>query len=168
MALRSTAKRSISALHTVAIYCGHFKYQNVVGNVVPNDMKKKPTGCARVTLGGRRDLRQHFVISAGLKAATAAGVVFAIGEFKELLDSNQGGSGFSFDDLAADRAGIRFATTFLEAKPVQWQALLDTMVTDKAIFPNISVLPAGLSNAEFERRFGDIYSPRLSQDSRGH
>ena len=152
-----------SALHAMAIYCGHIKYQNVVGNVVPEDMKGRPTGCARTTLGRRRDLRQHFVISAGLKAAGNAGVAFAIGEFKELLDSNRGGSGFSFDDLAADRAGIRFATTFLEAKPEQWQGLLDTLVTENAIFPSISGLPVGLSDMEFERRFGNVDSPAYNE-----
>lgn len=152
-----------SALHAMAIYCGHIKYQNVVGDVVPENMKGRPTGCARATLGRRRDLRQHFVISASLKAAGNAGVAFAIGEFKELLDSNRGGSGFSFDDLAADRAGIQFATTFLEAKPEQWQGLLDTLVTEKAIFPSISGLPVGLSDIEFKRRFGDVDSPAYNK-----
>jgi len=148
-----------SALHAVAIYCGHHKYQNVVGEVVPEHMKGRPTACSGATLGGRRDLRQHFVISAGLKAASYARAAFAIGEFKELLDSNRGGSGFSFDDLAADRAGIRFATTILETKPEQCRSLLDVLVTERAIFPDISGLPVGLSDVEFEHRFGDVETP---------
>lgn len=152
-----------SALHALAIYCGHVTYQRLVGDVVPAGMTGKPTGCANATLGGRRDLRRHFVISAGLQAASDAGIVFAIGEFKELLDSNRGGSGFSFDDLAANRAGIRFAMTLIEAKPEQLKGLLDTLGTERAIFPRISDVPAGLSDSEFERRFGNIDNPAYQE-----
>ena len=49
--------------------------------------------------------------------ASSGGAAFSAGEYKELLDSNPYGSGFSFDDLAADRAGIRFAARLLAAAP---------------------------------------------------
>ena len=65
-------------------------------------------------LAGRRDLLQQFIVSAGLRVLAENGVPMAIGEFKELLDSRSGGSGFSFVDLAADRAGLRFADYVIE------------------------------------------------------
>ena len=48
-------------------------------------------------------------MSAGIKLIADSGISFAAGEFKELLDALSGGSGFSFADLAADRAGTHFA-----------------------------------------------------------
>ena len=89
-------------------------------------------------------------------------MAFAIGEFKELLDSNRGGSGFSFDDIAADRAGIRFAETlFAGGKRAELKtSKLDQLRSEKAIMPSIKGLPSGMTEAEFKRRFGDIDSDR--------
>ena len=56
-------------------------------------------------------MRQHSIVSAVLKMAADFGMAFMIGEFKELLDFYKGGSGFSFTDVAADLARIRFAMT---------------------------------------------------------
>ena len=148
-----------SALLALAIYCGHIKFERLIGDVVPENMRGKRNGCAGTTLGGRADLRQHFVISAGLQAASNEGAAFTIGEFKELLDSaRKKGSGFSFDDLAADRAGIRFATALLESEAPDRQSLISRLQSERSIFPSISGLPAGLSESEFKRRFGNVDS----------
>lgn len=148
-----------AALLALAIYCGHVKFERLIGDVVPEKMRGKRNGCAGTTLGGRVDLRQHFVISAGLQAASNEDAAFTIGEFKELLDSaGKTGSGFSFDDLAADRAGIRFATALLESNPQDRQNLLSRLQSERSVFPSISGLPAGLSEREFKRRFGDVDS----------
>ena len=146
-----------SALFALAVYCGSSKFENVVGEVVPPGSRNRP-GCAGATLEGRHDLRKHFVISAGLKAAGDAGIAFTIGEFKELLDSNEGGSGFSFDDLAADRAGIRFATAFLEASAGQRERMIAMMTDEASVFPSTQGLPACLTEIEFVERFGDVDS----------
>jgi len=116
--------------------------------------------CQHVTLDGRGDLRQHFIVSAVLKVASDSGMAFAIGEFKELLDANKGGSGFSFDDVAADLAGIRFAATLFanEAGSNVPQYLLDILGYESPVFPDIKGLPAGLSELEFKRRFGSVDS----------
>lgn len=45
-------------------------------------------------LANRQDLRLHFVFSAALKILASSGLSFSIGEFKELLDSQHGSSGF--------------------------------------------------------------------------
>ena len=60
------------------------------------------------TLLGRRDLAQHFFVSGYLTATMGAEAANAAGVAKELVDANTT-SGFSFADLAADRAGVRFA-----------------------------------------------------------
>ena len=58
-------------------------------------------------------MHQHFIVPAVLTIAADFGVAFMIVEFKELLDSCKDGNGFSFDDVATDLAGIRFAMTLL-------------------------------------------------------
>ena len=60
-----------------------------------------------VTLADRGDLAQHFTISAALAATAGSPLADAVGLYKE-LDDSRSGSGFSFSDLAADRAGTRF------------------------------------------------------------
>jgi len=94
--------------------------------------------------------------------ASDRGMAFAIGEFKELLDANKGGSGFSFDDVAADLAGIRFATTLFAQNNggggVQPE-LLQMMGREKAVFPKITDLPSRMPEKEFTRRFGGVDTP---------
>ena len=99
------------------------------------------------------------MISAGLYAASSGRASFGMGELKELLDSNEGGSGFSFDDIAADLAGARFAAAFLAAPPADWPAML-ARIDDEgtAILPALDGLPSGLSEAEFRHRYGDVDS----------
>ena len=152
-----------SALLALAIYCGHPRVESFIGEVVPAKQRGKRTRCAATTLGGRRDLRQHFIISAGLQAASNGAIAFTIGEFKELLDSSDGGSGFSFDDLAADRAGIRLANLLLGTEVSRWPELVARLTEEKDIFPSIAGLPAGLSEKEFERRYGDVNTEAYKQ-----
>ena len=60
-----------------------------------------------VTLKGRTDSPQHFTVSAALAANAGGTAVDAIGLYREVDDSRRG-SGFSFADIAADRAGTVF------------------------------------------------------------
>lgn len=62
-----------------------------------------------VVLAGRTDLARHWALSAALAVSLGEEFGSAMGEWKELSDSRPGGSGFSFVDLAADRAGLAFA-----------------------------------------------------------
>jgi hypothetical protein len=70
---------------------------------------------------------------------------------KETLDA-QGGSGFSFADLAGDRAGIRFAEGVLKNRfklPI-----LAKSFTVRDFVPKIDSLPEGLQTADFSRDYG--------------
>jgi len=120
---------------------------------------------ASITLKGRDDLRLHFLYSAALKLAADSGVSFALGEFKELLDSNEGGSGFSFADLAADRAGIRFAeeATRDEAHARRLQNSMSLDASESSFFPGLADLPEGLAKREFASAYGDLESPAYKQ-----
>src|SRR5262249_40587622 len=66
------------------------------------ERKKRLEVLGEPTMHGRHDLAQHFWVSAALTALWGAKQAEAAGVLKEWLDSAEGGSGFSFADLAAD------------------------------------------------------------------
>lgn len=108
-----------------------------------------------LTLHGRHDLAQHFAISAALAAWAGEPLANTIGLDKEVSDA-RGGSGFSFADLAADRAGTRFGELAIQ-RPERLAAALAS--GPGALMPPIDGLPEPMQAAEFERRFGAVGSP---------
>ncbi len=84
---------------------------------------------------------------------------FTVGEFKELLDSSRGGSGFSFVDLAADRAGLAFAerATRSTESAGEFQRIM-AQATEEDYFANFSDLEEGLDQQHFAEQYGDIDS----------
>jgi hypothetical protein len=121
-----------------------------------------------VTLNGRTDFPQHFSISAALAAHAGAPLSDAIGLYKE-VDDSRGGSGFSFNDLAADRAGTRFGelATASAASARQLQQHVATGIKETDMMPDASDLPEFMPEAEFKRRYGGIGAPayqRMMQD----
>lgn len=111
-----------------------------------------PARRARLTLHGRDDLPKHFLVSAALAGAADTVVADVIGVYKEVKDS-QGGSGFSFVDLAADHAGIRFAEKAARA-PRDLQAALAKLSRQNDLVPSHDLVE-GLQEAEFKRRYRD-------------
>jgi hypothetical protein len=111
----------------------------------------------RLTLAGREDTPLHWLVSAALAAESTGPLAKAIGIYKEVADS-QGGSGFSFNDMAADRAGARVGELAVN-KPQQLQALLARGVQEADIMPPAADLPENMPDAEFKRRFGGVGQP---------
>jgi len=109
----------------------------------------------RVTLHGRRDLAQHFVISAALATGGGSGLADVVGVFKELSDS-RGGSGFSFADLLADRAGVVFAGAATGPAAATLQQRLADAVNDGVVMPRVDALPEGLQELQFRSRYEDL------------
>jgi hypothetical protein len=147
-----------AAILALAIYAGHYRFANLVGDVQP-DKGKVALPKAQPRLKSRTDLNQHFIFSAAIKILSEQGLSMAIGEFKELMDRGEGGSGFSFVDLAADYAGVQFAivaTTLSSASTVQ--NVLAGNIDEDLFFPHIKGLPEGLSKNEFSRRFTEVDS----------
>jgi hypothetical protein len=132
-----------------------------------NEVKANPQGkTPRVTLARRPDLQQHFIYSATLHVLGSQRLSSAVGEAKELLDSLKGGSGFSFVDLLADRAGIRFARLAV-ATPESARALQQFFMaaerTEQELFPSKSRLPEGLPQEMFEQQYQSIDSAVYQQ-----
>ncbi|HSQ07570.1 MAG TPA: hypothetical protein VLM84_07755 [Chromatiaceae bacterium] len=108
-----------------------------------------------ITLAGRRDLAKHFTSSAALAAQGGSLFSDAVGLFKELTDAN-GGSGFSFADLAADRAGVRLAELATE-NPQQAGLLQQAAragLAEGDLMIELQGLPEALTRDQFERDYG--------------
>jgi uncharacterized protein YfiM (DUF2279 family) len=118
------------------------------------------------TLYGRNDLAQHFGISAAITVAGGSVLADSIGAYKE-LDDSRGGSGFSFADLLADRAGVELAlaATGARAESVQ-QALADEGLVEPDFIPSLSDLPEGLMEMEFRQRYRDLDDARYGHIKR--
>jgi hypothetical protein len=116
-------------------------------------------------LAGRRDLLKHFLVSGGIKLMSDAQFGFAVGEFKEMLDANSGGSGFSFIDLAADRSGLNFAeqATGSEADAKRFQLRILSITSEDDFFPQIDLLEEGLSEKRFIDQYGHVDSERYHE-----
>jgi hypothetical protein len=114
-----------------------------------------------VTLAGRPDTPQHYLVSAALAAQAGGPLADAIGLYKEVADS-RGGSGFSFNDLAADRAGTRLGE-LAAREPLALQRRLAGTLQEADLLPSVADLPEGLSEREFKRRYGGIDAPAYRQ-----
>tara|TARA_R110002167_G_scaffold15727_10_gene62460 strand:+ start:6348 stop:7616 length:1269 start_codon:yes stop_codon:yes gene_type:complete len=153
-----------AAILALAIYLGSGQIEQLTGPVLTPEQRQQPPH-HRTLLSGRIDLRQHFLVSAALQVLAEAGFSHAIGEFKELLDSRRGGSGFSFPDLAADRAGTLFALQ-ISHDPQQAVAFLkrfEEPLRETDLMIPIDTLPEGLSQAEFQERYQDLNSDAYKQ-----
>lgn len=151
-------KENQAALLALAIYTGHHRLANLVGDVQPI-VGKAALPKHRPTLAGRKDLTQHFVISAALHVLAERGVSSAIGEFKELMDRGLGGSGYSFVDLAADLTGVQVAVLALDPRyAATVQRLIANSESETAFFPDVSALPEGLDKRTFSAQYGDVDS----------
>ena len=115
------------------------------------DRKRRLSLLGNPTLHGRADLAKHFFVSAYLTAALGPETAATLGEGKELLDA-LGGSGFSFADTAANRAGIVFARRVLDGS-----LRLDVLareVDPPDYMPPVTGLEEGLPFAEFQQKYG--------------
>lgn len=116
-------------------------------------------GClGQPTVQGRRDLCQHFAVSATLSAMLGPEMAETVGVMKELGDAD-GGSGFSFVDLGADLAGIELARRLLAG-----EIALDRLATEFRtvdFVPPSAGLREGLQRADFVREYGSARDERF-------
>ena len=142
----------------LAVYLGHHRVGTLVGDIQPNaDKALKPRRGA--VLHNRNDLARHFIISAALELLSEEGMSLAIGEFKELMDRGNGGSGYSFVDLAADMSGNEFAQVATEiSTAVDVQNAMARIQSELEIIPAIDGLPEGLSKQAFIEQYERVDS----------
>lgn len=153
-------QENLSALFALAVQVEPGVFRHFVANL--NVRRLNASGTVILTLANRQDLAKHFVYSVALHILAKKGVSFSLGEIKEVIDTQKGGSGFSFSDIAADRAGIRFAEVAIDnnfsAQLLQEYSVIK--LTEHDIFPPIKNLPDGLNQRQFREKFGDINSAK--------
>ena len=109
---------------------------------------------------GRRDLAQHFAVSAALTALVGPQSTEEVGILKEMTDSREG-RGFSFADLSADIAGIQFAAAVAAGRiPL---ARLESRFIVGDFFPDVSMLREGIAWTDFTRQYGLPPDDRLTK-----
>jgi uncharacterized protein YfiM (DUF2279 family) len=117
-----------------------------------------------VTLAGRDDLAKHFIISAAIAAAAGSPLADAVGLHKEIDDARRG-SGFSFNDIAADRAGTRFGELAVQS-PERARRLARAVAAgakESSFMPEVADLPEFMPEAEFKRRYGGVGAARYEE-----
>jgi hypothetical protein len=147
------ARENRAAIVTLAFYANG----RGLAAIIPAAKAWRRPAPRSVTLGGRSDFSKHYLISAAIAAEAGSPLADAIGLYKEVEDA-RGGSGFSFNDIAADRAGTRFGRLAVES-PRKLQDAIAAGVKERDIMPEVADLPEFLSEAEFRRRFGGIGAP---------
>ena len=147
-----------AAVFALAVLLGHRRVEDFIGPVTtPQIRRLAAQHVGTVTVRGRSDWTQHFWISAGLALVSAETVSDAAGLLKEELDAG-GGSGFSFGDLLADRAGTRFAlaATHDAAAARAMQSRLSGRWPLDDLFPRAADLPEGVQDAELTSIYGGV------------
>ncbi len=137
-----------AALLSLALLVDSGYLQAILTNTHKEQYKDIP-----IKLHGRFDLAKHFILSASIKILSDQSTSISIGEAKELIDAGAGGSGFSFRDIAADRAGLHFAELILNKQ--NWEQQLKPMLplNEADFFPNVKDFQEGLSEADFETHY---------------
>ena len=159
-ASRSALEENRAALLALGILLGHWRVQQFVGSVLDRDDWRRAASLGETSLRGRRDWTKHFFVSAALTVLASQAPSDAAGLLKEELDAD-GGSGFSFGDLTADRAGTSFALAATRddaaARALQERIAAGFRVDD--FFPDASDLPEGIPDAELQSRYGGVGGP---------
>jgi hypothetical protein len=155
-----------AAILALGIALGHERLARFVG-LDPQGELMRPAVAFRVgtTLRGREDWARHFCVSAALAVVENPFMSDTGGLIKEEMDALTQGSGFSFGDLAADRAGVRFAVaaTQSEAAAKAMQARLQGGYAVDDFFPTVADLPENLTVEQFRRDYGGVGSQRYRQ-----
>lgn len=144
-------------LQTISLFC----LGRGVDRLVTEERAAKviPPENIGLTLWGREDLVKHLFVSAGIAVSGGSKLSNFAGLFKEVDDSD-GGSGFSFADLAADRAGVRLAelATGSAQKASEIQQKMAAVKTEDQFMPRIDNLPEGIMALQFKKRYSDFDS----------
>ena len=159
---RDAADLNRAALVALAIQVGDPRVRRLAGFPASEAMTTfAPSFDQQTTLHGRNDLARHFLVSAALRALSTRDIGMTMGLLKEKLDAVDGGSGFSFTDIAADMAGLRFADNLLDpARAAGMQRRIRDESSVETLLPSLAGLSDGLSEAVFKRLYGSLTDDR--------
>jgi hypothetical protein len=148
-----------AGIFALGIVLGHPRVEEFLGPVLDGRLRSRARRIlGHVALRRRYDWTRHFCLSAAIVLLSDERVSNAAGVLKEELDADTGGSGFSFADLLADRAGTTFAfwATRNEAAARAMQERIAGGFRVDDFFPPAADLPEGIADAEFQQRYGGV------------
>jgi nucleotide-binding universal stress UspA family protein len=155
-----------AALLALGIAIGHERLARLAG-LDPKSELVRRAGSLRdgTTVRGRGDWAQHYALSAALAVLENPLFSEGTGLLKEEVDALSHGSGFSFADLAADRAGVRLAraATRSEADATAVRAHLSAGFAIDDFFPQTAGLPENLTTEGFRATYGGMGSERYRE-----
>ena len=156
---RDPVTENRAGIFALGMLLGHRRVEEFLGDVLPDDDNRSARRVLRrVTVRRRSDWTKHFCVSAAIAVLSDEIVSDAAGLLKEELDADTGGSGFSFGDLLADRAGTTFAARAtrddVSARIIQ-ERLAQGFRVDE-FFPQAADLPEGIPDAELQSRYGGV------------
>jgi hypothetical protein len=153
------AAESRAAIIALAYYASH----KSLTAYLPAARDWARAGDLLITLHGRNDLAKHFLVSAALAAKAGGPLADALGLGKEVEDSRSG-SGFSFADVAANRAGARFGNNAVDgARALKLQQQIAAGIGETDLMPAVQDLPEALTEAEFKQRMGGVGAPEYNR-----
>jgi hypothetical protein len=155
----SAADHNRAALTALAAYLTGFSLPRLLEGDSRSIRRAPPV---LLSLHGRRDFAEHFVISAAITVNGGSRLANAIGLGKEEDDASRG-SGFSFTDLAANRAGVRLGERSTGDDAGRVLEALAAVRTDADLMPDFRDLPEFMPQAEFDRRYGPVGSERYQR-----
>jgi hypothetical protein len=153
----NAAKENRAAIITLAF----FATDRSLSTLIPAAATWPAPVPVQVTLGGRDDLAQHFLVSAALAMEGGSALSNAIGVHKEVNDAkrfDRDREGFSFQDLAADKAGARFGTLAIKS-PQKMQRGIAAGVKEADFMPPHKDLAENIPEPEFRKRYGGVGAP---------
>ena len=158
---RSTKDNAIEENRAVIFTANTYTNKYQIEKILPRKTKTLADKQLPVYLYRRNDLAKHFMASAALTLTTNAYIADFVGKEKERQDSF-GRSGFSFVDLAANQAGIRFAKMAI-ASPESALKLQQTMANTSSyqvFMPFVLNLPEHLKNPQFKKKYQTLNSKK--------
>ncbi len=167
-ALRTSAggdprRENRAAVYALATLLADRRVQQLYGRIADDDAHifRQYWIPNRARLHDRVDLNRHYWISALIAMAANTQVSDLLGELKEQIDAGDGGSGFSFRDLLADRAGTRLGEMAVRdpAAARLIQRRLAQLGGPDQLIPEGDDLPEGLTAERLRSEYGGVNGP---------
>ena len=157
---RSTLKNAIAENRAVLIAISTYVNKKEIQPYIPFNISPTTTKQYPAFMYKRQDMAKHFMGSAVLAASGAETFAYTLGQEKELSDAKRG-SGFSFVDLAGDRAGLRFGKTAVASakQAIKFQQHIANIKDYTTFMPEVRDLPENMSDIVFKQKYQSVYSP---------
>ncbi|MBT3506732.1 MAG: hypothetical protein HN473_02355 [Methylococcales bacterium] len=148
----------------IIMVTGLYTLQQNLAALFPKNAAPEKAKYLSVFMYQRVDMAKHFISSALLSTVNNAAFSQRLGQQKELHDGTAG-KGFSFIDLAANRAGIRFAkaATDSEKSARRMQKTMAQITSYQAFMPDVRDFPENIKAPAFKLKYHSTTSTAYRQ-----